>query len=162
MNITDLCVKLRLPYARDNWHQLVDEAKNTKQDYVAFLESLLDGEWHQRLQNGQQRRIKDAKFPLKNTLLIFKEKNMIAFLFRNLRNWKRFYLLRTKKISFLLAHQEQEKTHYSIALGIDACMKGYNVFFASVPNLIVDLKETMSQGGLSIIENLLKIMTSLS
>ena len=36
------------------------------------------------------------------------------------------------------------KTHYAIALGIAACMKGHNVLFASVPNLIVELKETMS------------------
>jgi len=33
---------------------------------------------------------------------------------------------------------------YAISLGIAACMKGHNVLFASVPNLIVELKETMS------------------
>jgi len=41
------------------------------------------------------------------------------------------------------------KTHYSIALGIAACMAGYNVFFASVPNLTVELKETMSNSQMT-------------
>ena len=41
------------------------------------------------------------------------------------------------------------KTHYSIALGVAACMKGYSVFFASIPNLVVELKETMSNNRLS-------------
>jgi hypothetical protein len=29
MNITELCVKLRLPYLRENWRQLTNEAKRT-------------------------------------------------------------------------------------------------------------------------------------
>ena len=72
MNITELCVNLRLPYISDNWRQLVDEAKHTKQDCVAFLENLLDSEWRQRLENDQARRIKEAKFPLKKRLVDFK------------------------------------------------------------------------------------------
>ena len=44
MNITELTGKLKLPYTRDNWQQLVEEPRHNKQDYVAFLENLLDGE----------------------------------------------------------------------------------------------------------------------
>lgn len=72
MNITELCGKLRLPYIRENWQQLTDEAQHTKQDYAAFLENLLDYEWHLRLENGQARRFKEAKFPLKKYLCDFK------------------------------------------------------------------------------------------
>ena len=59
MSITELCTKLRLPYIRENWRQLADEARHTKPDYAAFLENLLDSEWHLRLENGQARRIAD-------------------------------------------------------------------------------------------------------
>jgi DNA replication protein DnaC len=72
MNITNLAVKLRLPYVRENWQQLVDEAQRTKQDYTAFLENVLDYEWNLRLENGQARRLKEAKFPLKKYLVDFK------------------------------------------------------------------------------------------
>jgi DNA replication protein DnaC len=72
MNITELAVKLRLPYIRDNWRQLMDEAKHTGADYVAFLENMLDCEWRQRLENGQAKRIREAKFPFKKYLVDFK------------------------------------------------------------------------------------------
>lgn len=42
------------------------------------------------------------------------------------------------------------KTHYATALGIAACMKGKSVLFATAPNLIVELKEAMSQNQLGI------------
>ena len=71
MNITELAGKLKLPYTRDNWQQLTDEARHNKQDYVAFLENLLDGEWQLRTANGQARRIREAKFPLKKYLVDF-------------------------------------------------------------------------------------------
>ena len=45
MNITQLCANLRLGYMRENWHQLVDEARHTKLDPAAFLENLLECEW---------------------------------------------------------------------------------------------------------------------
>ena len=41
------------------------------------------------------------------------------------------------------------KTHYSIALGIAACISGHNVLFACVPNLVVELKETQANNQLS-------------
>jgi DNA replication protein DnaC len=41
------------------------------------------------------------------------------------------------------------KTHYAISLGIAACMKGKSVLFSSVPNLIIEIKEAMSQNQLN-------------
>ena len=72
MNITELASNLKLPYIRDNWNKLIDEAKHSKQDYTAFLENLLESEWLLRTENGQVRRIKEAKFPLKKYLVDFK------------------------------------------------------------------------------------------
>ncbi len=40
-------------------------------------------------------------------------------------------------------NSRSRKTHYAIALGIAACMKGHSVLFATVPNMIVELKETL-------------------
>lgn len=56
MNIREYCEKLRLPYMRENWQQLVDEARQGRQDYNEFLANLLDSEWRLRLENGQLRR----------------------------------------------------------------------------------------------------------
>jgi len=57
--------------------------------------------------------------------------------------------IRNEENIILIGTPGAGKTHYAIALGIAACMKGFNVLFATFPNLIVELKETMSNNQLS-------------
>jgi len=149
MNVTELAANLRLPYIRDNWQQLAAEAKHAKPDYGAFLESLLDGEWRIRLQNGQLRRIKEAKFPLKKYLVDFKREKYDELFAPKFEQLETLEFIRNKENIILIGTPGAGKTHYSIALGTAACMKGYSVSFASVPNLIVELKETMGSNQLS-------------
>jgi len=149
MNVTELAVRLRLPYTRDNWQQLVDEAMHTKQDYAAFLENLFDSEWRLRLANGQARRIKEAKFPLKKYLVDFKRNKYDEVFVPKFEELETLEFIQNKENIILIGTPGAGKTHYSIALGIAACMKGYSVFFSSVPNLIVEIKETMSNNQLS-------------
>ncbi len=149
MNITELTIGLRLPYIRENWQQLVDEAKHTKQDYGGFLMGLLDSEWRLRLENGQQRRIKEAKFPLKKYLCDFRWDKYDAVFYPKFEELETLAFIPNKKNIILLGTSGAGKTHLAIALGIAACMKGHSVLFASVPNLIAELKETMSSNGLT-------------
>jgi DNA replication protein DnaC len=149
MNITDFCAALRLPYMRKNWQQLVKEARQTKPDYDAFLETLLNGEWMLRLENGQARRIKEAKFPLKKYLVDFKRDKYDAVFTPKFDELDTLAFIDNKENIILLGTSGAGKTHYAIALGIAACMKGRSVFFASVPNLIVELKETLSNNQLT-------------
>jgi len=149
MSITELCVKLRLPYSRDNWQQLVDEARHTKQDHKVFLEDLLDSEWRLRLENGQTRRIKEAKFPIRKYLMDFKRDKYDALFAPKFEELETLAFIENKENIILIGTPGAGKTHYSIALGLAACMKGKSVLFASVPNLVVELKETMSNSQLS-------------
>ena len=149
MNITEFAKTLRLPYVRDNWQQLVKEARRTKQDYAEFLENLLECEWMLRLEKGQQRRIKEAKFPLKKYLAGFKSDKYDTVFLPKFDELQTLAFIENKENIILLGTSGAGKTHYAIALGIDACMKGKNVLFAHVPNLIIELKETMSNNQLS-------------
>ena len=149
MNITELAVKLRLPYSRDNWQQLVNEARHTKQDYAAFLENLFDCEWRLRLENGQAKRIKVARFPLKKYLVDFKREKYDELFVPKFEELETLDFIKKKENIILIGTPGAGKTHYSIALGIAACMKGYSVLFASVPNLIIELKETTSNNQMS-------------
>ncbi len=54
-----------------------------------------------------------------------------------------------KENIILIGTQGAGKTHYSIALGISACMKGHSVLFAAVPNLITELKEIVSNNQMT-------------
>ena len=42
------------------------------------------------------------------------------------------------------------KTHYATGLGIRACMAGKNVLFKSVPNLVIELQESMSRNQVTV------------
>lgn len=149
MNITETCKNLRLPYIRDNWQQLVDEAKHTKQDYATFLSNLLDCEWRLRLGNGQARRIKEAKFPLKKYLVDFQRTKYDELFLPKFEELETLQFIQNMENIVLLGTSGAGKTHYAIALGIAACMKGRGVLFATVPNLIAELKETMSNNQLT-------------
>ena len=149
MNINDYAVKLRLPYIRDNWKQLVSEARHTKQDHESFLESFLECEWLQRMENGQTRRIKEAKFPLKKYLVDFKREKYDDLFRPKFDELETLEFIKNKENIILMGTSGAGKTHYSIAIGIAACMKGHSVLFTSVPNLIVELKETLSTNGLT-------------
>jgi len=149
MNINELASNLRLPYVRDNWRQLVDEARHTKQDYADFLAGLLDYEWRNRLTNGQARRIKEARFPIKKYLVDFKREKYDDVFLPKFEELETLAFIPNKENIILLGTSGAGKTHYAIALGIDACMKGHSVLFATVPNLIIELKETMSNNQMS-------------
>ena len=149
MSISQLSAKLRLSYTRDNWRQLVDEARQAKQDYGSFLVTLLEGEWQLRLQNGQQRRLKEAKFPIKKYLVDFKRDKYDEMFLPKFEELDSLEFIGKKENIILIGTPGAGKTHYSIALGIAACMKGHSVLFASIPNLVVELKETMHNNQMS-------------
>ena len=149
MSITELATILRLPYIRDNWQMLLDEARQTKQDHATFLENLLDFELQLRMQNGQTRRIKDAKFPMKKYLVDFQKTKYDEVFLPKFNELETLDFINNKENILLIGTPGAGKTHYAIALGIAACMKGHSVLFASIPNLIVELKETLSSNQLS-------------
>jgi DNA replication protein DnaC len=149
MNIAQLSANLKLPYTRDNWRQLIDEARQAKLDYGAFLENLLDSEWQLRLTNGQTRRIKEAKFPIKKYLVDFDRTKYDNAFLPKFAELETLEFIPGKENIILIGTPGAGKTHYSIAIGIAACMAGYSVLFASIPNLLVELKETMTLGQMS-------------
>jgi DNA replication protein DnaC len=149
VNITELSGKLRLPYMRDNWQQVAQEAQHTKQDYADFLENLLEYEWRLRMENGQARRIKQAKFPIKKYLVDFKKDKYDPLFSPKFQELETLKFIRNKENIILIGTSGAGKTRYSIALGIAACMNGLSVLFASIPNLIIELRETMSSSQMS-------------
>jgi DNA replication protein DnaC len=138
-----------MPYIRENWQQLVGEAQHTKKDYAAFLENLLECEWLLRLEKVQARRIKEAKFPLKKYLASFMRDKYDEVFLPKFEELETLAFIQNKENIILLGTSGAGKTHYATALGMAACMKGQSVLFAHVPNLIIELKETMGNNQLS-------------
>lgn len=149
MTIKELASELKLPYIKENNQMLIDEANHTKMDYEEFVKIILERELELRKQNGIKNRMRYAKFPIKKYLENF-DRNKYGIEFK-----KKFDELETlefinkKENIILIGTPGAGKTHYSIGLGIKACMIGKSVLFVSVPNLIIELKEAMSLNQLN-------------
>jgi len=146
MNISELATNLKLGFIKSNYEKIGKKTKLTNEE---FLLALLQGEWENRVENGANRRILQAKFPYKKYLCDFdRDKYGEEFLpeFTEIETLE--FIERNENI-ILIGTSGAGKTHYAIALGISACMSGKTVLFASVSNLISELKEAMSKNQIT-------------
>ena len=144
MSITKFATELKFAYIKNNSDMLIEEANHTKMGYREFLEMILEYEVLQRRENGIKRRLRLAKFQSKKYLEDFdrtKYNNELRAKFEILETLD---FIKNKENILLIGSPGSGKTHYSIGLGIKACMEGMSVLFISVPNLIIELKEAMS------------------
>lgn len=147
--VESLASQLKLSYIRDNAKDLIAQARHTQMDYEAFLASLLNLEVERRTANGITRRIADAKFPIKKYLVDFDKRKYDPAFSAKFQELETLQFIENKENIILIGTPGAGKTHYATALGIAACMKGKSVLFSTVPNLIVELKEAMSQNQLN-------------
>ena len=124
MEIKEACKILKLSYLRESYEDLIEESSNLNLSNEDFLNLFLEREVEKRKNNGIARRIRKTKFI--NKKFIDNKENII-----------------------MIGTPGCGKTHYATALGIKACMKGKNVLFTSVPNLVIELQEAMSKNQIT-------------
>ena len=149
MNINQMANKLHLPYIKNNYEEIIYESLGKQHSYEQFLESVLSGEIDNRNQNGIQTRIKRSKFPYLRT---FEELKYDAFsleIANKIRELQSLRFIEQGKNVILVGNPGVGKTHIAIALRIRACMEGKNVLYITVPNLITELKESMTLNQLT-------------
>ena len=142
--VLEFCRILRLTYIRDNFETISADAARTSQHHLSFLHGLLSGETERRLNNGITRRINEAKFPVKKYLADFDRAKYALEFERKFTELETLNFISNKENIILIGTPGAGKTHYATALGIAACLRGHSVLFVSVPNLIIELKEAMS------------------
>ena len=147
MNITpnpqiyELAATLRLAYIKRNWHELASDTSLTHEEYLL---EILTREYENRLNNSISRRIKEAKFPYKKYLVDFDRTKYTAEFLPVFEELETLEFIDKNENVILIGTPGAGKTHYSIALGIAACMAGESVLFANISNLVIELKEAMS------------------
>ena len=150
MEIKENSRLLKLSYIVNNFEDEISLAKQRKLSYEEFLDELLIKELEQRKINGIERRIRYAKFPCRKFIEDFQK----SFYNKDLQD--EFEILETlnfidmKENVILIGTPGAGKTHYAIALGIKACMDGRRVMFASVPNLVIELREALSKSAFNL------------
>lgn len=151
--IKELSKELRLSYIRENYEEHLKAAIHTNQDYGEFLKELLLNERNQRRNNGIKRRIRLAKFPQKKYLEDFEVSHFKEDIKKKFKELETLDFIESKENVILMSNPGMGKTHYASALGMKACLENKKVLFISVPNLIIELKEAMSQNQITRYKN---------
>lgn len=150
MSIEKLAYELKLPYIRANYESFIEEVKQTGLEVEEIIEKLLQSEIDLRSETGKTRRIQRAKFTYKKYLEDFKYSHYKSEIKTKLKELGDLSFIGRKENIILIGNPGTGKTHYSIGLGIEACMQGYQVLFSSIPNLVTEIKEAYSLSKLTV------------
>ncbi len=131
---------LGLPFMRDNYHALADQAAQSGLSHVDYLAALADGETALRRQRSIKRRIKLARFPVVKTLEQFRWSWPTSINRSAVQNLFRLKFIDDKTNVILLGGVGLGKTHLATALGYAACIEGRSVLFTTA----VDAVNTLS------------------
>jgi DNA replication protein DnaC len=137
--------QLMLTWIPNNLDALFEEAKNTKMTHEEFLTDAFTNELEHRLANRIQKRIHDARFPIKKYLqdLVLDEYDRSVQ--DKIEDLMTLDFIAAKENVILISNPGRGKSHLAIGLGVAACLRDMRVLFTNVPNLIIELKEAMSR-----------------
>ena len=111
--------------------------------YEDFLIALLKLEGFSRMESSQKRRINLAKFPYMKT---FDEMDLKRYEHVSEATFHELFscdFVSKRENVIMIGNTGRGKTHFSIALGIKACLQGMNVKFYTAANLSNELIEAM-------------------
>jgi DNA replication protein DnaC len=139
LELIHLCKELRLPSIR----QMVEDETAFTNPTGAFevLLQVLLREQHDRFVRAKQSRIRAANFPQKKLLDELVVDALPLQAQQKLQQLKSLEFIKEGQNVVLTGSPGTGKTHTAIGLGIEACLAGNKVFFATVPSLINQLKE---------------------
>ena len=141
--------ELKLTNMKQQLEQHLRQAREGGIDYTQFLLELTEIELHVRSNNREQRRIKEAKFPLLKPLESFDFEITPQLDKRLIRELATGDYLKTKRNIILMGKSGTGKTHLSTALGIEACRQGKRVRFITGYALANELIEARTENDLT-------------
>lgn len=141
--------ELKLTNMKQHLKQHLRQAREGGIDYTQFLLELTQIELHVRSNNREQRRIKEAKFPLLKPLESFDFEIAPQLDKRLIRELATGDYLKTKRNIILMGKSGTGKTHLSTALGIEACRQGKRVRFITGYALANELIEARTENDLT-------------
>lgn len=133
--------------------EILENAASQNLSHAAVIADMLDNEIESRSIAAQRRRIRTAAFPQLKYLheLIREELPLEAR--TALPELETLEFVKNGRNVVLYGNPGTGKTHTAIALGIEACKKGYSVMFTSVPRLLTNVREARSQNKLTQLQN---------
>jgi len=136
--------ELKIPGINQSLKMKIEEAYRLDKSYEEFLKEIFEEAYDLRKENGRKGRIRNAKFPYSKYLDSLQIEFLPEEAKKKLKELKTLEFIKEGRNIILAGNPGTGKTHLSIGLGIECCNKGYKVYFATVPSLINELKESRS------------------
>jgi len=147
--IEKMADKLKLSHVKSSYKHSISEAMDKQASYEEFLKIILSSELKTRESNGVNRRIRTDKYPHLKYLHDLKYDALPLEVANQIRELTSLRFLDEGRNVILVGNPGVGKTHTAIGLGIAANMKLKNVLYITVPNLITELKESMTLNQLT-------------
>lgn len=141
--------QLKLPYLKKNYSTLFQQAIDLDQSFEEFLTQLLMLEIEQRQNNRIQTLIRQSKLPSKVTFDDYMDSHLDVKMKKQIKELKTLRFIEQKENLILMGNPGVGKTHLATVLGMEACLAGKSVLFTNIPNLVIELKESMSANQLN-------------
>ncbi|MGO4890685.1 IS21-like element helper ATPase IstB [Anaerobacillus sp. MEB173] len=132
--------QLRLSETAEELPQLLREAEKASWTYLEFLEAVTVFELNKREAKSIERRMKWARFPYIKIIDDFKVEGQTAITERQITQLRELSWLEQHFNLILLGPPGVGKTLISIALGVEAIQRGFQVYFVTMGELIQLLK----------------------
>jgi DNA replication protein DnaC len=140
--------RLHLLYIQGNYQILARKAAEQQRSYLDYLAQLVEGEFTTREMRSIERRIKNARFPVRKTLDDFQWSWPKKINRLQIQNLFRLDFIATCTNVVMIGNVGLGKTHLSIALGHAACTSGHSVLFTTAIDIINTLATAQSAGQL--------------
>jgi DNA replication protein DnaC len=137
-----------LGYVQSNYKTLARKAAEQQRSHVEYLAQLVEGESTMREMRSIERRIKNARFPVRKTLDDFQWSWPKKINRPQIQNVFRLDFIATCTNVVMIGNVGLGKTHLSIALGHAACTGGHSVLFTTAVDVINTLAAAQSAGQL--------------
>jgi len=137
--------ELRLPTLRSNFEMYAQQAAKEGSTHEEFLLTLMESEYHKRMENRKKSQVRQAGFPQKHYLHDLKKELLPQQAREKLPLLERLDFINAGENIVLAGNPGTGKTHLATALGIKACQNNYKVLFTTVPRLITQLREAHSE-----------------
>jgi DNA replication protein DnaC len=148
----DYIKALKLSGIRGDLETKLAYAYKNDEPYEEIIRDIFRQAYDVRKENGRKRRIRNAKFPYMKYLEDLKKDYLPEAAQKKLKELSSLQFIEEKRNIIFSGPPGTGKTHTSIGLGIKACNAGYKVYFATVPQLINQLKESRSEKTLRSLE----------
>lgn len=147
--IKETAKQLKLAYIKENYDLFIKEALDLNDSYEQFLDKLLSAELENRKSNRIQTLIRTSKLPSRATFDDYLVGHLNKKLQKQVTELKCLSFIDKQENVILIGNPGVGKTFLANTLGMEACLAGKSVLYASIPNLVIELKEAMSSNQLT-------------